>query len=201
MKSLSKIKKIYGPPGTGKTTYLLKIVEEEIARKVLPNEIAFLAYTKKAATEAINRASQKFKLDTKEFKHFRTIHSLAFQSLGLSTNDVMKPKHYIEVSEALKVDLQPKDIHDDDGNFIQQDPYLKIIDLSRITGIDLHDTFSKYGHIVGGWRKLEQIAEYLKEYKKVRNLYDFTDMLIEFNLRPEVWPHLEVLIVDEAQDL
>ena len=56
MKSLSKIKKIYGPPGTGKTTYLLKIVEEEIARKVLPNEIAFLAYTKKAATEAINRA-------------------------------------------------------------------------------------------------------------------------------------------------
>lgn len=26
-------------------------------------------------------------------------------------------------------------------------------------------------------------------------------MLIEFNLRPEVWPHLEVLIVDEAQDL
>ena len=198
MKSLSKIKKIYGPPGTGKTTYLLKIVEEEIARKVLPNEIAFLAYTKKAATEAINRASQKFKLDTKEFKHFRTIHSLAFQSLGLSTNDVMKPKHYIEVSEALKVDLQPKDIHDDDGNFIQQDPYLKIIDLSRITGIDLHDTFSKYGHIVGGWRKLEQIAEYLKE---VRNLYDFTDMLIEFNLRPEVWPHLEVLIVDEAQDL
>tara|TARA_R110001592_G_scaffold112800_3_gene311325 strand:+ start:1130 stop:2656 length:1527 start_codon:yes stop_codon:yes gene_type:complete len=201
MKSLSKIKKIYGPPGTGKTTYLLKIVEEEIARKVLPNEIAFLAYTKKAATEAINRASQKFKLDTKEFKYFRTIHSLAFQSLGLSTNDVMKPKHYIEVSEALKVDLQPKDIHDDDGNFIQQDPYLKIIDLSRITGIDLHDTFSKYGHIVGGWRKLEQIAEYLKEYKKVRNLYDFTDMLIEFNLRPEVWPHLEVLIVDEAQDL
>jgi hypothetical protein len=34
----------------------------------------------------------------------------------------------------LKVDLAPKDTHDDDGNFIQQDPYLKIIDLSRITG-------------------------------------------------------------------
>ena len=43
----------------------------------------------------------------------------------MSTNDVMKPKHYIEVSEALKVDLQPKDIHDDDGNFIQQDPLFK----------------------------------------------------------------------------
>ena len=65
----------------------------------------------------------------------------------------------------------------------------------------MYDTFSKFGHIVGGWRKLEQIAEYLKEFKKSRNLYDFTDMLLEFNLRPETWPEIEVLIVDEAQDL
>ena len=199
--SLSKVKKIYGPPGTGKTTFLLNIVEQELEKNLTPEDIAFVAYTKKAASEAINRAAYKFKLDQKDFKYFRTIHSLAFQCLGLSTNDVMKSKHYHEISEALKVDLAPKDTHDEDGNFIQQDPYLKIIDLSRITGVGLYDTFSKFGHIVGGWRKLEQIAEYLKEFKKSRNLYDFTDMLLEFNLRPETWPEIEVLIVDEAQDL
>ena len=168
MTSHSKIKKIYGPPGTGKTTYLLNIVEEELEKNLTPEDVAFVAYTKKAASEAISRAAHKFKLDQKDFKYFRTIHSLAFQCLGLSTNDVLKPKHYIEISDALKVDLAPKDIHDDDGNFIQQDPYLKIIDLSRITGVGLHETFSKFGHIVGGWRKLEQIAEYLKEFKKNR---------------------------------
>ena len=59
MKSLSKIKKIYGPPGTGKTTYLLKIVEEEIARKVLPNEIAFLAYTKKSCYRGNQQSKSK----------------------------------------------------------------------------------------------------------------------------------------------
>jgi len=201
MMSHSKIKKIYGPPGTGKTTFLLNIVEQELESNLTPEDIGFVAYTKKAASEAIGRASHKFKLDQKDFKYFRTIHSLAFQCLSLSTNDVMKPKHYMEISDAMKVDLAPKDIHDDDGNFIQQDPYLKIIDLSRITGVGLHDTFSKFGHIVGGWRKLEQIAEYLKEFKKTRKLYDFTDMLLEFNLKPEVWPEIEVLIVDEAQDL
>ena len=168
--SHSKIKKIYGPPGTGKTTFLLNIVEKELESSLTPEDIGFVAYTKKAASEAISRASHKFKLDQKDFKYFRTIHSLAFQCLSLSTNDVMKPKHYMEVSDAMKVDLAPKDIHDDDGNFIQQDPYLKIIDLSRITGVGLYDTFSKFGHIVGGWRKLEQIAEYLKEFKKTRKL-------------------------------
>ena len=199
--SPSKVKKIYGPPGTGKTTFLLNIVEQELEKNLTPEDIAFVAYTKKAASEAINRAAYKFKLDQKDFKYFRTIHSLAFQCLGLSTNDVMKSKHYHEISGALKVDLAPKDTHDEDGNFVQQDPYLKIIDLSRITGVGLYDTFSKFGHIVGGWRKLEQIAEYLKEFKKSRSLYDFTDMLLEFNLRPETWPEIEVLIVDEAQDL
>ena len=199
--SPSKVKKIYGPPGTGKTTFLLNIVEQELENNLTPEDIAFVAYTKKAASEAINRAAYKFKLDQKDFKYFRTIHSLAFQCLGLSTNDVMKSKHYHEISGALKVDLAPKDTHDEDGNFVQQDPYLKIIDLSRITGVGLYDTFSKFGHIVGGWRKLEQIAEYLKEFKKSRSLYDFTDMLLEFNLKPETWPEIEVLIVDEAQDL
>ncbi len=164
--SPSKAKKIYGPPGTGKTTFLLNIVEQELEKNLTPEDMAFVAYTKKAASEAINRAAYKFKLDQKDFKYFRTIHSLAFQCLGLSTNDVMKSKHYHEISEALKVDLAPKDTHDEDGNFVQQDPYLKIIDLSRITGVGLYDTFSKFGHIVGGWRKLEQIAEYLKEFKK-----------------------------------
>ena len=107
--SPSKVKKIYGPPGTGKTTFLLNIVEQELENNLTPEDIAFVAYTKKAASEAINRAAYKFKLDQKDFKYFRTIHSLAFQCLGLSTNDVMKSKHYHEISGALKVDLAPKD--------------------------------------------------------------------------------------------
>ena len=50
-----------------------------------PNEIAFLAFTKKAATEAKIRASEKFHLDPdKDLIFFRTIHSLALSMTDIS---------------------------------------------------------------------------------------------------------------------
>ena len=46
---------IYGPPGTGKTHTLLTLAEEELARGVHPDRIAFVTFTKKAANEARER--------------------------------------------------------------------------------------------------------------------------------------------------
>ena len=53
---------IFGPPGTGKTTRLLNIVEQELRIGVPPDRIAYLAFTRKAAQEAVQRACTKFKL-------------------------------------------------------------------------------------------------------------------------------------------
>ena len=55
--------RIFGPPGTGKTTTLLNMVDEALSSGVTPNKIAFLAFTRKAAHEAKERACQRFKLD------------------------------------------------------------------------------------------------------------------------------------------
>jgi superfamily I DNA/RNA helicase len=50
------IHKVFGPPGTGKTTYLLSTVEHELDRGVLPCDIGYFAFTRKASAEARERA-------------------------------------------------------------------------------------------------------------------------------------------------
>ena len=92
------ITKVFGPPGSGKTTFLLSIVETELANDVHPMKVGYFAFTKKAATEARDRAIQKFpnlNPDT-DFPFFRTLHSLAYRCLGISTKDMMSPEHYKE---------------------------------------------------------------------------------------------------------
>ena len=61
---------IYGPPGTGKTTTLLDMVEKSIEKGTPPGQIAFLAFTRKAAREARERAASRFNLDTEHDLYF-----------------------------------------------------------------------------------------------------------------------------------
>ena len=192
---------IFGPPGTGKTTRLLRIVEEELERGTPPDRIGYFAFTRKASREAIDRACTKFNLQRKDFSNFRTLHSLAYHSLGLDKTNVMKDEHYSECSDLLQVKLKNADkTVDNYGAFVAEDIYMQLINLAKVKNESLLKIFHEYGHVPGGWLKLDYVDRALKKYKEERNLFDYTDMVMEYNKqKPQC--KLEVLIVDEAQDL
>ena len=90
---MTAINKIFGPPGSGKTTYLLNLVEQELSSGTPANQIGYFAFTRKAATEAKDRAMLKFPtLNAQtDFPWFRTLHSLAFRALNVSVVKVASP--------------------------------------------------------------------------------------------------------------
>ena len=199
---------IVGPPGTGKTHYLMEIVEDRIRNLDYdPSKIGFFSFTRKAAEEARDRAARNLGLDVKQMHHFRTLHSLAFRQLGLSTKDVINASDFKTLEKALGVEFQSTmSMKLEDGEFFRigrdGDFYLTAYNLSRVKGTD---PMREFGRVQEQNHRLS-----LGQYRLVINAYntyrqknkriDFVDM-IEMFVDQQLSPQFDLLIVDEAQDL
>ncbi len=192
---------ILGPPGCGKTTYLLNKVEELLHNKIRPSTIGFMAFTKKAAHEARDRAIQKFGLSYKNLPYFRTLHSFAFQELGMTRSQIMSTNQFKELGELLHLELSGC-VSQEDGfvtTVTKDDRLVHLENLARSRQISLNDQWRDAGHDQVPWSELNRYREGLKMYKRKRHLVDYTDLL-ELYLNEEP-PKLECLMIDEAQDL
>jgi superfamily I DNA/RNA helicase len=193
------MKLVLGGPGCGKTTALLNILDEELHAGVAPEEVAFVAFTRKAAHEARDRAMQKFGFSDEQVHGFRTLHSLAFRQLGLSKNEVMGDEDYKAIGSALGYALAGPDetgLLASNDNRGQQIAYIEQI--SRLMKNDLRSTCETL--MMQRYWDVRLYSDTLTQYKKENKMMDFTDML-EVLVASGDTPPFRVVFVDEAQDL
>lgn len=195
------IEKVFGPPGAGKTTYLLCVVEQELAAEVHPTQIGYFAFTRKAATEARDRATQKFPHlnPDLDFPWFRTLHSLAYRCLGIGTKDMMSPQHYSEFAKEAGIELAVE-LGEEEFAVKADHPILNEVNIARIKGKDLRQHYNDSGMEIE-WHHFEYVDRAYRHYKASHGLLDFTDLLEQVVDEPERLPSLKTLIIDEAQDL
>ena len=181
------------------------MVDQALESGVNPNRVAFLAFTRKAANEAKERAVERFKLDPKELPYFRTIHSLALACSSIRAEQIMQPENYKEISHATGIqvgDTRTADFEDDLPSVAtSKDPILGLINLARLRKVPLREQYDQ-SEIDVDWNTVKYIEKTLQSYKQRFNLYDFTDMLQIFIAEGERYcPEFDLCFLDEAQDL
>jgi superfamily I DNA/RNA helicase len=196
--------KVVGPPGTGKTRRLLNEVQRYVKKGVPLKRIGYFAFTRKAAGEARDRFLKiKTELTKKDIKYFQTLHSLAFNRLGLKEENVMQDLNYKAIGDSCGIQIKyaSYEINNWNGIFSSDSEYLGLINLARVKQISVLEQLDLNEHLSKIERdKLENIASEIDNYKKTYNLIDFTDMIQKF-LDVDDTPEFDVIFVDEAQDL
>jgi DNA helicase-2/ATP-dependent DNA helicase PcrA len=193
---------VLGPPGTGKTTTLIGIVEECLADGVLPARIGYISFTRRAAQEAMERALVKFSgLRRADFPFFRTIHSLCFSLMGMSSSSILEGARLEEFGRSIGYTITGR-FSLEDGTifgFEKGDRLLFMENLARVRGVPLREIYDEDDDDLS-FMEVERFSRALAAYKEELGVIDFTDMLDRF-VRSGSAPELDILLVDEAQDL
>jgi DNA helicase-2/ATP-dependent DNA helicase PcrA len=199
----SKTIKIFGPPGTGKTTFLLETLERHLKDGYHPSQISFISFTKSAVQEARSRIAQRFTSYSleKDFKWFRTLHSMCCLKLGIRRFEVLSSQERVEFGRKYGWDITNMGLEASLHGVRSSTPHdlvLHSYDLARVKKTKVSDEMLSLDCDVSIENAKQLIMDYEK-FKDEQGRYDFTDMLTEAVGKGPIGA--KIVMVDEAQDL
>ena len=183
----------FGPPGTGKTARLLEIARDEISRD---QRVAFLSFSRRAATEARDRGRSELGLGDDDLRWWGTLHSTAARRIGIGPDELMGAKHYRELGGLIGRELTAPD----EGGRVFGTPdrtgiaAQAILSLARARMVDPVAVY-RPGEVQ--WDEVERLSRKMDEFKRDRRIMDYADLL---DCAPDGLP-VDAVILDEAQDL
>lgn len=181
---MAHIKMIYGGPGTGKTHALLEELEETL-KTVPSSKIAYVSFTRQGTYQGVDLAKEKFDLTDNDCVYFKTLHSLAYHSLDIGASDLMSYKDARPILNKLGLNYAQFEVIDS-ASTIAKNKQTEFLDIPTYKGVSLGQA-----HLT---------AEVYKEYKKLLNKLDYTDLLLLVKEQKIKIP-VDVVFIDEAQDL
>lgn len=184
--------KILGPPGTGKTTKLLSIVETEL-KKVRPDELAYVSFTRTGAYEGRDRAIEKFGFSAEELPYFRTLHSIAYHEQKLARGQMIGREQVTYLGGKLGMDFSANPAS---GDFSRPDDAYFIFD--ALEKDNPHAAQKQKVRL--NMRKLQYFQHNYRAFKQQFQMFDFSDLISLYVRTGKPLP-VKVAIVDEAQDL
>lgn len=179
---------VYGPPGTGKTTELLRRMKVLQDAGCPPSGFGFFTFTRAAAAEALKR------LGLRSNPNMRTLHSLAYEQVGVERAQVVDRTKQREFAQLANLPLSGDDEAPELG-----DECLALIAFAnaRMVGIGEAYDMRRPAYPL-------QVAEYAdaayRGWKKAYGYLDFDDMLRAYVAHGKPL-NVKYLFVDEAQDL
>ena len=192
------IHKIYGPPGTGKTHRLISRARAYVRIGTPLHKIGYFAFTRKAAKEA----KERMPIDDKKLEHFQTLHSFAYNTLGLEEENIMQPFHYEDLGKELGIRVKYSDkYNEEETHYLTcNNPYFQLIGRAINRDVTIREEFDRNEHDRKEirWTTLKHIHDNFIKYKENYKLQDFNDIIN--NVLNKV-PNFDVVFIDEAQDL
>lgn len=199
--------------GTGKTRTLVYRVSRLIEMGYDPKSILLLTFTRKAAREMMNRATEL--LDNRCSKiNGGTFHSFAnltlrrySKAIGLDANFIILDQGDSE--DVINLIRGQMNVAKLKKRFPNKQTILRVISLSTNTSRSIEDIlFESYPHFAEHIEKVLEIKANYEKYKYANSLLDYDDLLIYLlkfltdrsDVASKVLSNIKFIMVDEYQD-